>query len=596
MVTSTYMEIDKELSNDVYKEQLRICYSQLIVVTVGPPIAALVLTWIMYDQVTPKVLLWIWIGTVLMFLVLAPLYLMYRYQKLPVEIAGWRNWGAFYSMIAFCAGVAWGMGGWLLFIPQSLTYQLVIILFMYAAAAATMITTAAYRTAFISIMIPMLIPVCLRCLIEGTQLHYALSMTTVVYGVSLLFLHNNVHNALVASIYLRFENKELIRQLELQKAEAIQANAAKTHFLASASHDLRQPVHALGLFAEELNHRIKDVGTRQIFQKLEAALSSMRTMLDSLMDISRLDAGIIETTIQHFPVNKILKEVDIQFRLSIQEKGLDLSVMPSSQVVYADPALLSSIVHNLVSNAVRYTSSGKIVIGCRRCADALSIEVHDSGPGIAPEEQERIFQEFYQTENSERNREKGMGIGLAIAKRKSDLLRCSLKVNSKLGRGSIFKVIVPLGDKSKIIDASDASQKSKDISGALVLMIEDDAPILDGTLAVLRDWGCAVLGMLSIDDAIDFLSDADDIPDIILTDFQLGDGHTGVEAIKRIQTICGRAIPAILITGDTSSERLQEARSSRYPLLHKPVAPDELRALISHTLIESRKDSHADNK
>lgn len=577
------------LSTRVYVEQMGICYRQIPAIIVGPSVAALILAWIMAGQVAPPWLAWGWLAAVLILTVPAPMILVYLYRHLSPVMSAWTRWGRMYALTAGIAGIVWGSAGWLLFILASLAYQLVVFLFMFAAAALVISATVAYRPAFLSVMIPMLAPVALRSALEADPLHYALSGTTVVYAGTLIYFYHIIHRALLESLRLRFENVDLMRQLTARKDEAERANAAKSHFLASASHDLRQPVHALGLFVTELLERIRDPETRAIVDRLQSSVGAMRGMLNSLLDVSRLDAGVIEPIVRHFPISDILADMKLHYGPPARDKGLRFHVMPSSLVVRSDPALLGSIVHNLVANAVRYTASGGVVIGCRRRMDRVRIEVCDTGIGIPAAEQNKIFQEFYQVGNSERDREKGMGLGLAIADRIARLLDCTLTLRSNPGEGSVFTVEVPRGQQAKVVhDRMGAGLDTIDVAGAMILMIEDDPAVLEGTCGVLKGWGCQARGMKSIDEAIAFLDDSSEIPDAILADFRLRGGATGVEAIHRVRETCGARIPAMLITGDTAPERLREARASGFPLLHKPVAPVKLRALLSYVLQDGR--------
>jgi signal transduction histidine kinase/CheY-like chemotaxis protein len=391
--------------------------------------------------------------------------------------------------------------------------------------------------------------------------------------------------------------EEIARRESLETALTVEKNAAerardaaeaasraKSRFLAAASHDLRQPMHALSLFAATLVERLRYPEVRQIADQMQASIISLTSLFDSLLDISKLDAGTIHTRVVSFRLQEIFDNVRRDFSGRAANKGIRFRVVPSAAVVRSDPLLLERIVRNLAANAVNYTKQGGIVIGARRRGKRMRIEVWDSGPGIPIEEQQRIFEEFYQIANPERDRSKGLGLGLAIVKRLAELLDHPIDVRSEAGRGAVFVVTVPRGvlRQQHPVDAASAPMDTLHGSAErLVVLIEDERIIREATQTLLSDWGCKVIASASAADARAQLEEMGRPPDLIIADYRLAGGTTGIDAILTIQGESGAAIPAVLITGDAATDYLKQAQERGYPVLHKPVAPAKLRALIA---------------
>ena len=382
--------------------------------------------------------------------------------------------------------------------------------------------------------------------------------------------------------YATLERKvqERTHQLEL-------ANLAKSRFLAAASHDLRQPLHALGLFVAELRARLNAPERERVVERIDAAVAAMNELFNALLDISKLDADVLAPDLRAFPVEHVLSRVETTFAPAAREKALRLRIAPSSFWVCSDPILLERILLNLVSNAVRYTACGGVVVGCRRRAGAIRIEVWDSGTGIPHEEQRNIFGEFYRLANSAGDAPRGLGLGLAIVDRLCRLLNHPIELNSQPGRGSRFSVLVPSAAPSEPMAPSPVpkdSALSDRVKGTVILVIDDDELARDSMARLLLSWRCRVIAAESDEEALASLGDEDRRPDLIISDYRLASARTGLEAIERLRDAIGALVPALLISGDTAPERLREANASGHLLLHKPVAPAALRAALNHLL------------
>ena len=394
-----------------------------------------------------------------------------------------------------------------------------------------------------------------------------------------------------AQAVIAIENTRLLSELRARTSELELANTAKSRFLAMASHDLRQPLHALGLFVAQLRLPLKPRERAKTIERVHAAVGEMNEMFNSLLDISKLDAGVLTPKIVDFSIARLLQKIETTFDQAAREKGLRLRVMRSNAWVRSDALLLERILLNLVSNAMRYTSRGGITVGCRRRGDMLRIEVWDSGPGIPEGHRQNIFGEFFQLPTQERDRYGGLGLGLAIVDRLRRLLNHDIELTSTVGRGSRFTILVPVAAEgvASVETVRSLHPAAFAVEGKVILIIDDAPIVLEGTSALLGKWGCSVVTAASDEAALIQLTEREQRPDLIISDYHLANGKTGIEAIERINAAFGASIPAILISGDTAPERLRDARDKGYTLLHKPVDPMRLRAVM-HQLFKGDDD------
>lgn len=384
--------------------------------------------------------------------------------------------------------------------------------------------------------------------------------------------------------------------LRLAKETAEQANSAKTRFLASASHDLRQPLQATGLYLSVLRDKMTEVAddpeTAEVFSGIETSLDALGALLNSLLDVSKLDAGIIEPDITEFPVQSVLSRMSQQMRPVVEDRGLVLKVVASSAVIRSDRTLIEQMLRNLLANAVRYTDRGGIVLGCRRRGGQLAIQVADTGIGIPNDRIPLIFEEFYQIGNVERDRSKGVGLGLAIVDRLSRLLNHPVRVSSELNRGTIFEVLVPMVRQSRLHWLPAKSVVHHEHSQGVVVLIEDDPTVRKALAATVRRWDYTVCDVADASEADTALRRLGQRPALILADYRLRAGQTGVGAIADLRQAFGPTIPAIVLTGDTSPERLAEVQAQGLRLLVKPVDPDDLAEAVAEEAAREVEEVH----
>jgi signal transduction histidine kinase/CheY-like chemotaxis protein len=383
-----------------------------------------------------------------------------------------------------------------------------------------------------------------------------------------------------------FERAAAEEALRLAKAEAEEANLGKTRFLAAASHDLLQPLNAARLFVAALSERSLPDKEREFVSRIDGALESVEALLGTLLDISKLDAGAVTVEKTDFCIGDLLSALGQDYAPIAKEAGLDLTVMPCSAVIRSDPALLSRILRNFVSNAIRYTPSGRVLLGCRRRGDRIRIEAWDTGIGIPPGCINEIFDEFRQLNGQDHCKEKSFGLGLAIVKRISRVLGHPIDMRSQLGKGSVFTVEAPVGSLACALPGGDIARLDPNdtFAGAFAVVIENQDSILEGMRELLQGWGCGVLTAADGRTATLELARVGRVPDIVIADYHLDDGLTGVAVIEQIRDACGKDLPAMIITADRSPALVELARRHGHHLLKKPLKPAKLRALMSHLL------------
>jgi signal transduction histidine kinase/CheY-like chemotaxis protein len=373
------------------------------------------------------------------------------------------------------------------------------------------------------------------------------------------------------------------RKAEDSRRLAEQAIMAKNKFLAAASHDLRQPLHAQGLFLEVLSRRIRGKQERDILDKIKNSTEALTTLFNSLLDISRLDAGVVEAELRHFNMLSLMQNLQESFVEVGARKSLHVAIEPCRSVVYTDPVLFGRVLRNLIQNAVTHTVEGSVTVKTAADNGSLMISIADTGPGIPAEEHAAIFSEFYQLSGVQGGATRGLGLGLSIVQRLAGMLNLSLKLESTVGQGTLFTVQVPLGDVQEIAIESAHSQVLG-LNGCTVLVIDDEAAIREGMQSMLQPYDCETVAAATAPEALARLSQVSLQPDIIVADFRLQHDVTADSLIGSIRRHFDRAIPAIIVTGDTSADRLRQATEHGFPLLHKPVQPVELVRTIASML------------
>jgi two-component system, sensor histidine kinase len=382
--------------------------------------------------------------------------------------------------------------------------------------------------------------------------------------------------------------KRTEQELAAAKFEAERASRAKSQFLAAISHDMRQPIQAASLFLGVLDGRIGDPKAREVLDRVKTSIDSVHGMLGDLLDLSRLDAALIKPTLKPLPLGPMLQRLHTEFCPQAELKGLTLRTVPGSATIATDPELLDRILRNLLANAVSYTASGGILLGCRRCGDSVRIVVADTGPGIPESQQHQIFEEFYQVGNAERDRSRGFGLGLAIVRRIADMLEHPVAVRSTVGKGSVFSVTVPLAAPEQRHAGDHAGSSPSCRSGhpkcRPVLLVEDDPAVLGAMVMLLEEWGLSVVTASSLEELESHIRNSAQSASLIIADYRLPGHTTGTDAVALARSMISPDLPGIILTGDTDPARLREAHANHTRLLHKPIQALQLQQVIAEIL------------
>jgi signal transduction histidine kinase/CheY-like chemotaxis protein len=378
------------------------------------------------------------------------------------------------------------------------------------------------------------------------------------------------------------EGRAELESMRAEKEDANASNLAKSRFLASASHDLRQPLHALGLFSEALGQRTTDPGIKPLVGRIQDTVANLQEMMDGILDLSRLEAGKVEARTENFAIGPVLERVAEEFGVQAEARGLRLRVRPSDGIVRSDRLLLVRILQNLVVNALRYTDRGGVLLGCRGRGELVSIEVWDTGRGIPEDQLAGVFEEFHQLERDAREEGPGLGLGLSIVDRLARLLGHELDVRSRVGRGTRFSIRVPRGEADAEAPRAPLALRADRIAGSVVLIVDDEMAILEGMRELLVPWGARVLTAASLGEAV--ARAREQRPDVIVSDYRLGTETLGPAAIRAVRETVGAEVPALIVTGDTSQVSVAELRATGLPFLYKPVRPAKLRAALGQLL------------
>lgn len=489
------------------------------------------------------------------------------------------EWGRMLTRAGLYQGVIWGAATFFFINPESVANQVLVLCIVMALPISALPISGYWISSFYSFTLSSSGMLAIRMFMVGDREHLVIGLTLLVYLLVILLVGWGVGRSLREGVRLRFENQDLIDELS-------QANQSKSRFLAAASHDLRQPVHSLALFHEALAPEVQTERGKVLLNNINLTLESHNSLLNSLLDISKLDAGVIEARVERLNLQAMLDNLYREMRLKAEQKGLMLYVRACGLEVMSDATLLMNVMRNLVGNAINYTREGWVMVACRRRGGQLLLQVWDSGCGIPASQQERIFEEFHQLSNPERDRSKGLGLGLAICRRLTAMLDHDLSLLSREGKGSVFTLTLPMvaaDEGSQEEAATPPSMPSWQLDGRTVLVIDDEKSVLEAMAAVLSGWGCRVLLADSVKTAVARAAEGAAI-DAVISDYRLREGATGVEAIVAVNKQTGSRIPAMLVTGDTDPLRIQEAKQSGFVLLHKPVSPAHLRGVLGQLL------------
>ncbi|WP_370263698.1 hybrid sensor histidine kinase/response regulator [Limnobacter sp.] len=563
----------------VRKEQVQLLFQHLPFILMGNVASASGLVAILWSrQNTTALIAWL---VCIYATCVARLVLRHQFFSLQGQFCPnrWMNFAIGGTLVS---GVLWGTAGVVFFNNDPITVM-ALATFLAAMVAGAVSSHSCYSPAYLAYALPTALPYIVVCLFQGETFYTALAICASVFVLANISYGRNLEKTVVDSIRLRFQNSDLVDALTRQKELAEQANVAKTQFLAAASHDLRQPLQAIELLTDALGRDLANHPSRKLLDLIQDAGKGLRDLLNGLLDSSRIHASAINTKPQHIELHTLLSRVQHDFAPAAAQKGLDLRLRSTRLWVYTDPQLLERIIRNFVDNAIKYTPHGRVLIGCRRHGDTLRVEVHDTGIGIPSMAQELVFNEFHQLSNPEHDKSKGLGLGLFIVKNLARVMGLQVGLHSVPGQGSSFFIGLPIcapADTPSAASAQKADNPAEPIRGKTVLLIDDDAVIRTSVVEMLKRWHCSTVIAASAEEALQVLLAQGVVPDAIVADYRLGNNANGVQAIEALQKQLGH-IPAVILTGDTSTDRIVEAQESGHLIMHKPLSAAQLRDSLS---------------
>ncbi len=560
----------------------------------------IVLAILMFAGMAPLPLLTGWaVASVGLWLLRGLHYRRYR-QHPDADVTTLQRWRRSWRLLVLAQGALWGLAGWIFWDLGTPYHALGLIFIVFAYCMASVQLLSSQPRVFMGFICVVLVPMILRIASDTSHpWHWQLAgLMCILFGITAL-MGRTYGSALGQSIALRARTEELAAELRSEMAAAEQArraaeaaSRAKTQFFAAASHDLRQPLHAMGLFAEALRQRSRDPEVAGLVNSINESVDALEGLFGELLDITRIDTGGVEVNPAPVRMRELFGRLRLHFEPTAFEKGLMLSFHGERHVANADPVLLERILRNLVSNAIRYTDDGGVLVSCRAWQGGLRVQVWDSGIGIAEAALPRIFDEFYQVNSTrplEPHQRKGLGLGLAIVKRLAELMEARLTVRSRPGHGSVFTLDVPVGRLPRNADTPPSSGKAPlglTLQGKRILVLEDEVTVREGLVVLLQAWGASVQAFDAVDGVEAWLATHPaQPPDLAMVDFRLPEHRTGIEALQALRAHWpGRRMPAIVITGSSLGGHEDQALQHDYHLLIKPVVPNKLRAMIAFKL------------
>jgi signal transduction histidine kinase/CheY-like chemotaxis protein len=554
----------------------------------------------MYWPLAPRGPMLAWSGVLAVLLLLRLAHYL-RFRRNPdADDTALREWRRSWKLLVLAQASCWAVAVWLFWDLGTPYHRTALMLVIFSLGLASVQLLATQQRLYIAFVGVLMVPAIVRIATDDRQpWHWQLAGILVLQFIALLVMGRVQRTALDQVIRLKAHSEKLALQLhhemgvsESARRAAEAASRAKTQFFAAASHDLRQPLHAMGLFAEALRQRTHDPEVASLVNSINESVDALEGLFGELLDITRIDTGGVDVNPAPVPMRELFARLRLHFEPTAFEKGLALNFHGERHVALADPVLLERILRNLTSNAIRYTDDGGVLVSCRARGSKLLMQVWDSGIGISEASLPRIFDEFYQVQSQrplQAHQRKGLGLGLAIVARLAGLLEAPIGVRSRVGRGTVFSFEVPPGKAVRAQDGALSRAKAPlglTLQGRLMLLVEDEPAVREGLVVLLKAWGASVLDFDSVAALQVWLAGRPaEAPDLLLVDYRLPQGCTGLDAMAAARGHWpGRKLPAIVITGSTIGGHESEAAEHDFHLLIKPVLPNKLRAMIAFKL------------
>lgn len=528
-----------------------------------------ILLWLVaFGSVAPSSQLWMW-GILATSVMTAEFWSCTRFNRSPLSGQALAGWKLTYRRRAVVAGTVQGFA---MFTPVPTELLVYMTLGMLLFVSGTLSLFVMDRACISLFNVPCGLLTSAALLLRGDVITVCLGLGFVVAVTRLVVLFRAHSTSITQAMLVAAERQLLLDELDERRREAEQATAAKTTFLASVNHDLRQPMHSIALLVAAARHIGR--AERDVLEQIGASVESMDNLLEALLEVSKLDTGTVPLRPGAFPVADVLEQVRLRFDSQARAKGLNLDVSGPPLQVYSDSFQLERVLSNLVANAVRYTRRGGVRVRCRRRGSVLWVQVWDSGIGIERRHRDKVFEEFFQVSRTARTGKEGLGLGLSIVARTARLLDHPVRLRSREGRGSMFEVGVPLATAPE----PGAAQLAALLDGQLVLLVDDDAMVRTSMAAMLTAFNCQVLSAGSVAEALQAVDESLRLPDLIVADYRLGDGATGLDAIEQVRELAGEAIQALIVTAELLADAGRDAHG--IPLLAKPLRADALAAAL----------------
>ena len=567
-------------------EQIRHIFTQTPIYVPMVIPGALLSVVLLWPATTPAVAIgWcalIWIIYIALWL------LAWRWKKAQVDDSDMRNWALPYIVLAWLATAAWGMAGVLFFHADSLVYQSLLFVILIIGSAAITTTSTAYSPTFYPVVL-VLLPLIIRLLFENDMIYQLLASGLFAFLIMLFFLHKNSHELFLSSLKLRFINESLSARLALQKDIAEQENAAKSRFLAAASHDLRQPLCALGLFLGELRQLKQSPESEQLLERMHETLHSMNQLFDGVLDVSRFEVGVVNAQPEVFCVADLLDRLGEEYGVRAQARKLAFHCCKSRQEIYTDPILLHRILRNLLENAIHYTHSGEVRLSCYKNGNSLCLQVSDTGIGIAEENLQSIFDAFQQLDKSAHTHSRGIGLGLSVVKQLVRVLGLELRVQSIPGRGTNFSLDIPCAEKNPQL-GSQQSVVINNLDGASILILQEQGRSADNCqniISTLNLWDCTIHSITELADVEAVLRDSARQVDILLLDLECANRSDKVERVESLCHTYRPHLPVVLIANNGRDLCEQSVNNKQIKCVDRDISPARL-ATLFRFLLNSR--------
>lgn len=593
MFTTFFKSLQDELSFHITEDNLLIRADQLRarlrlypVMVLSQMLLEPLFVWLFWGHVDHQSLL-CWLACIYAIHGLEIL-IWWRYRAQLNTLQQCRRWRLMFNLLALLVALAWGaIAVW--FFPQDLAFQALMICLVLGLVAGAVTLDSVYPPALYIYVAGVSLPLLAHLMLAGDQTHWILASMLLLFIIGSLSAGRELSKTFWKSLSQRHENDFLVLQLIRQMGIAETANRDKSRFLASASHDLRQPLQALVLFSESLQNVSTEHDTRHLATQIGKSVGALVDMFDELLDISKFDAGVVKAVKQHFEVQDVFERLEAEFTPLALARELELVMQPTALAVYSDPHLLERILRNLISNAIRYTDTGQVTVNCQRVGEKVQFSVADTGIGICAKSLPHIFEEYYQVANQHRDRLKGLGLGLAIVRRMEALLNCKVSVVSEPEQGSVFSFSIDRGDPSMLRQPALPLQSGHDLNGVVVALVDDNHDIRQMVAMLLEQWGCHVHDGELPHEVLGKMAEDGIRPDILICDFRLPQELTAIDAISQLREHWHTQIPTLVLTGDTAPQILQAIQASGASLLHKPIAPARLRSILYFALQNTDK-------